>query len=165
MKSKQFPLNLVLLAEDDPDDAFFIQYAFEKAGLAFLLTHVANGEEVIKYLDGRGPYSDREAYPVPRLVVLDVNMPLMGGLEVLSWIKEKPQLKSLPVVMFSSSSLESEMARAIELGAMDYFIKPSGFGDLVRLVQTFSDRWIGDTPDPAPCAAPHSMSMTAARTR
>ena len=95
----------VLVAEDDANDVFLLRRAFECAELHLNLAHVPNGREAVDYLAGVRPYSDRLRYPVPELLVTDLNMPLMGGLELLSWLRAQLQLNWLPAVVLSSSRL------------------------------------------------------------
>lgn len=113
----------ILVAEDDEDDAYFIERAFRKTGAALKLHIVSSGDEVIEYLEGQGEYGDREAYPEPVLVLLDLKMPGRNGFEVLEWKRSKPDLR-MPFVVLSSSAEERDMGRARELGISSYLIKP-----------------------------------------
>src|SRR4051812_28573679 len=97
----------ILLAEDDPNDVLLIQRAFQKAGLRIALEVVADGEQAIEYLSGRGIYSNREKYPLPFLLLLDLKMPGIDGFEVLQWIRGQPSLKRLLVVVLTSSILQA----------------------------------------------------------
>jgi CheY-like chemotaxis protein len=125
----------VLAAEDEESDAFLMQLAFGKAGLTDKLLILRDGQEVIEYLKGGGPYADRNLYPLPSLLILDLKMPRVTGFEVLAWLGVNPQFKDLPVVMLSSSSHEADIERARQLGAWDYHLKPHGMAPFVQLVK------------------------------
>src|SRR5438094_5167808 len=131
----------ILLAEDDPNDVLLLERAFQKAGLRNSLKIVPDGEEAIEYLSGRGPYADREQYPLPFLLLLDLKMPGTDGFEVLQWLRAEAELKRLLVVVLTSSNLQSDVDRAYELGANSYLVKPVGFDEMVHLVQRFEIYW------------------------
>ncbi len=129
----------VLYVEDDSDDAFLVQRAFEKARLPHRLVHLLDGQQAVDFLSGSpGPAQP----PQPDLLLLDLKMPRMDGFEVLSWIQSKPQFKRLPAVVLSSSDHEVDVARARALGAADYFRKPTDPAELVRIVTTIHERWL-----------------------
>src|SRR5689334_14648532 len=100
---------IILLAEDDDNDVLLIQRAFQKAGLRDVLKIVRNGEQALAYLSGQGEYSDRERYPVPFLLLLDLKMPGTDGFEVLHWVRAEPNLKRLLVVVLTSSNLQADV--------------------------------------------------------
>src|SRR5688572_12559242 len=102
----------ILLAEDDPNDVFIIQRAFKQGKIAHNLVVVSNGDEAIGYLKGTGDFADRKKYPLPDLTLLDIKMPKKNGLEVLQHIRKDPILKSLVVVMLSSSSQMTDVTEA-----------------------------------------------------
>src|SRR6267142_4910873 len=133
---------IILYAEDEPNDVFFLQRAFKLAGLAHLVKSVSNGQNALEYLSGAGPFTDRELHPFPCLVLLDINLPRQSGFEVLEWIRKQPRLKSLPVVMLTSSSHPADMEKARKLAADDYLLKPSDPLKLVELVKSLDDRWL-----------------------
>jgi|SRR5579863_2136783 len=133
----------ILYAEDEEDDILFLRLALKRAKSAGTLNVVTNGEEAVQYLDGRGVFGDRARYPLPALVLLDINMPMKSGLEVLKWIREQPRFKSLPVVMLTSSMRDKDMEEARRLGADDFLFKPSAPGGLDELVRVFHKRWLG----------------------
>src|SRR3954468_16630522 len=114
----------ILYAEDEPDDVFFMQRAFRQAGIEHPLLAVRDGAEAIAYLSGKGKYSNRDAYPLPRLVLLDLNMPESSGFDVLNWIRSTPAVSTLPVLVLTSSSHPSDIERASLLGANGYLVKP-----------------------------------------
>jgi CheY-like chemotaxis protein len=115
--------SVILLVEDNEDDIFFMQRAFEDAKLSNPLHVVMDGREAINYLDGRGAFTDRAAHPFPDFVFLDLKLPFVDGFEVLTWLRQEKKL-SLPVAILSSSPEEVDMRRARELGASCYLLKP-----------------------------------------
>ena len=132
----------ILVAEDDPTDAYFFERAFRRAGLPVALHFVSDGQEVRDYLQGTRQFADRARYPLPQVVLLDLHMPRMDGFEVLDWIRHQPQLASLEVVIFSSSEAARDMNRAYRLGANSYLVKPHSMEELMALVGTFKKHWI-----------------------
>ncbi|HLX70204.1 MAG TPA: response regulator [Verrucomicrobiae bacterium] len=115
---------IILLAEDDPNDVFFMQRALAKAGLSTPLHFVRNGQEALEYLGGLGKFSDRMEFPLPSLLLLDLKMPFVDGFEVLTWARSQPELKQLPIVVLTSSAEDRDRQRAAEAGANGYFVKP-----------------------------------------
>jgi len=132
----------ILVADDERNDVFFLRRAFQKAGLNPAIFEVADGEQAEKYLAGEDSFSDRTRYPLPGLLVLDIKMPKRDGFDVLQWLRTREELKDLTVVMLSSSSQDSDIRKARELGARDYFVKPSDFDQLTQMVQTLAERWL-----------------------
>jgi CheY-like chemotaxis protein len=131
----------ILLVEDDPNDVFLIQRAFQKAGFRNPLKVVRDGEQAIEYLSGHGSDGERERFPLPFLVLLDLKMPGIDGFEVLRWVRAEPELKRLLVVVLTSSNLQADVDRAYELGANSYLVKPVEFDEMVHLVQRFEAYW------------------------
>jgi CheY-like chemotaxis protein len=154
----------ILLVDDDSNDVLLIQRAFQKAGLGKSLRVVRSGEQAMSYLSGTGTYSDREEHPLPFLLLLDLKMPGTDGFEVLQWARNEPELKRLLIVVLTSSSLQSDVDRAYELGANSYLVKPVDFGEMVHLVQRFEVYWteMNRTPTaPKPVMAlPAETSLT-----
>jgi DNA-binding response OmpR family regulator len=137
----------ILVAEDDPTDAFFFQRAFKRAGLPVALHFVRDGQEVIDYLQGTGPFADRTAYPLPQLVLLDLNMPRLNGFDVLEWVRRQSGFSSLQVVIFSSSDEAKDINRAYGLGANWYLVKPHSMDELTALVGRFKKFWLEGAND------------------
>src|SRR6266403_440716 len=139
---------IILLAEDDSNDVLLIQRAFQKAGLRNILKVARDGEQAINYLSGKGIYSNREQYPLPFLLLLDLKMPGTDGFEVLEWLRSEPELKRLLVVVLTSSNLQADVDHAYELGANSYLVKPVSFDEMLHLVQRFEIYWseINRTP-------------------
>ena len=132
----------ILLAEDDENDVFLFRRALEKANLNPQVFHVADGQEAVDYLSGREPYSDRDRFPLPDLVLLDLKMPRLDGFEVLAWVRGQAGMCQPPMVIFSSSDHERDRAEARRLGAAGYHRKPGDPAELVWLVQEFYNRWL-----------------------
>jgi CheY-like chemotaxis protein len=104
---------------------------------------VENGQQAVRYLEGSEVYSDRARYPLPCLLLLDLKMPIMGGFDVLEWLRQRPELsRSLPVVVLTSSDQEEDATRSFELGARDYFVKPVTFKALLSLVLKLKEEWL-----------------------
>jgi CheY-like chemotaxis protein len=132
----------VLLAENDENDILLFRRAFRLVGLKHPLLVVENGEEVLQYLAGQGPFSDRQRYPFPALLLLDLKMPKKSGFEVLEWIGSQAELRSLTVLILSSSSHASDMEKAYALGAKSYFVKPVDFDKLAEIVRCLARHWL-----------------------
>ena len=135
-------METILVAEDDSTDAFFLARAFGKAGIPTALQFVRDGQEAIDYLVGEGRFANRLTHPGPDLLLMDLKMPRRDGFQVLAWIREQPLLKRLPVIIFSSSSLDSDVNRAYDLGANSYLVKPHSNEDLLAVVEKLKDYWV-----------------------
>ena len=132
----------IMLAEDDENDVLFMKLAFRKAGLQNPLMPVHDGEEAIEYLSGLGRFADRDHYPLPCLVLTDLKMPRVNGLELLAWIKARPEFEHIPTIVLSSSNLPEDRERAKERGAADYWVKPGRIDRLMSLVTEMRDTWV-----------------------
>ena len=132
----------ILLVEDSPDDVFFLQRALKSRNIETPLHAVGDGRQAMNYLSGAGPFADRAAHPLPRLVLLDLQLPHYTGLEVLAWIRSQPGVKRLPVVIFSSSRQASDIARAYDLGANSYLVKPTDVAELGRIAEALCRYWL-----------------------
>lgn len=128
--------SVFLLVEDNEDDVFFMERAFKDAALKNPLRVVTNGEEAIDYLSGTGEFSNREQYPLPDIVFLDLKMPGIDGFEVLAWIRQQEKF-AVPVVLLTSSAQEVDYRRARELGADCYLLKPPTAGMLQSCCEQF----------------------------
>jgi CheY-like chemotaxis protein len=141
--------HVVLLVEDDPNDALLIQRAMKKANLLNRIVHVDDGEKAVSYLDGSAPYQDRNENPLPVFMLLDLKLPRLSGHEVLSWVRTQPNLRRLPIVILTSSSERSDVARAYDLGANSYLVKPVTFDGLFDMVKILHPYWmvLNEHPD------------------
>jgi CheY-like chemotaxis protein len=131
----------ILVAEDDPTDAYFFERAFRRAGIPVTLNFVRDGQEVIDYLQGEGQFADRTSHPLPQLVLLDLKMPRLDGFDVLEWVRHQPGLNGLLIVIFSSSDEPRDINRAYGLGANSYLVKPHSMIELTALVGRFKKYW------------------------
>jgi CheY-like chemotaxis protein len=131
----------LLVAEDDEKDFLVLGRALRKAKFETDLRRVHNGAEAIEYLSGENAFADREAYPFPELILLDLKMPRVGGFDVLIWLRSHEELKNLPAIIFSASDNPSEMQQARELGATAYLVKPSAYDGYPKVVQALRDLW------------------------
>ncbi len=133
---------LILLAEDNSDHAELIQTCFQDQNLLNEVRHVRDGEMAIDYLLQQGKFEDPATSPRPDLILLDLRMPKIDGLEVLSRIKSTEGLKRIPVVILTTSDAESDVAKASDLHANSYLVKPIGFEDLFELLKDMGFYWL-----------------------
>ena len=132
----------VLLVEDDLNDIFLVKRAFRTAHIPNPLQIVTDGEEAMSSLRGEGKYGDREAHPLPKLMVMDIKMPRRSGFEVLEWIKSgSGLLRRIPVIIVSSSNDPSDINRAYELGANAYMVKPMNYRAVEHLFESITQYW------------------------
>ena len=141
--SSQRPPATLLLAEDLEDDVFIMRRALKASGILNPLAVVSDGRELLAYLGGSGQYQDRETFPVPFLLFLDLKMPYHDGFECLEFICQSPTLKHIPVVVLTSSAQEKDQSRAYKLGARTYLVKPPRPGDLLGIVASLEPHFIG----------------------
>jgi CheY-like chemotaxis protein len=134
--------DVILLAEDDENHVALVQRAFRQAGLLNPLHVVNDGEQAIAYLNGEGKYADRDEFPLPCLVFLDLKMPNKNGFEVLEWIRNHPHLRSLRTIILTTSGATSDISRAYQLGATSFLTKPLDLRDFVQLTPTVKGYWM-----------------------
>jgi CheY-like chemotaxis protein len=132
----------ILYVEDEESDVVLLRHVFAKEGITNPLQTVKDGKLAKDYLAGKAPFDDRGRYPLPGLVLVDLNLPYWSGFEVLEWIRQQPQLQRLPVVIFTSSNRADDIARAYDAGANAYVVKPNALGDLKSLVLALRDFWL-----------------------
>jgi CheY-like chemotaxis protein len=132
----------ILLVDDREDDVLFFRRAFKSADLHHSITHLADGDEAIKYLSRQAPYDDPVLHPVPDVVVLDLKMPKRDGFEVLQWLRDQKVLKPAPVVILTSSDRDDDKQRAKALGAGGYYTKPVDLTKLVGVAKDITRRWL-----------------------
>lgn len=135
--------NTILLVEDDPNDILLTQRAFYKANVKNPVQVLKDGEEALLYLSGKQMYADRDRYPLPILILLDLKLPRKSGFEVLTWLRQQPGLKLLPVVVLTSSGENSDIQQAYNLGANSYLVKPVGFDPLFEMIKQINLYWLG----------------------
>jgi CheY-like chemotaxis protein len=134
----------ILLAEDDENDVVLMRHAFERARVPNPIIVVQDGQEAVDYLAGQGRFAQRERFPLPGLMLLDLKMPWMDGFDVLVWLRRHPSFDTLPVVVLTSSKLQSDIDRSRMLGAYDYRVKPHDFENLVRLLDDVRTCWLDE---------------------
>lgn len=137
---------LILQVEDSVDDARLLQLAFQKAGVTNQIITVPNGEEAFCYFKGEGAYADRNKFPMPGVVLLDLKLPGTSGFDVLAWIKQQSSLKGILIVAISGHSEITQVKRAYALGANSFLTKPINEEDVVNLTNAFKGHWTFDQP-------------------
>jgi CheY-like chemotaxis protein len=132
---------IVLVAEDDEDTRILLARAFRKVNSACVLKVATNGLEVIRYLEGKGEFADRDSHPLPAMMLLDLNMPQKSGFEVLQWIRRHPSLKRMVVVVFTHSENQKDIDRAYDLGANSYLIKSPSSPEFFEFIKNLDVYW------------------------
>ncbi|MDB6028604.1 MAG: response regulator with CheY-like receiver domain and winged-helix DNA-binding domain [Verrucomicrobiales bacterium] len=136
------PQSIILLAEDEVNDVLLMKRAFGKVKLINPVQVVSDGEQTIAYLQGQDPFQNREKYPLPMLILLDLKLPRRSGLEVLAWIRQQEApVSRIPVVVLTSSKQTTDVNRAYELGANSYLVKPVTFEGLLEMVKALEMYW------------------------
>jgi CheY-like chemotaxis protein len=130
----------VLYVENDENDIFFFHRALKRIGFAHRFAAVKNGREALTYLQGSGPFADRQQHPLPVLLVLDLKMPEMSGIDVLRWVRSQAAFSSLPVLLLSSSTQTSDITDARKLGANAYAVKPGTPQQLETMLKAIRDQ-------------------------
>jgi len=132
----------ILLVEDNEDDVFLMQRALKGARVINPLFVVEDGQEAVDYLGGAGKFGDRETYPLPAIVFLDLKLPLISGHDVLAWVRRQKELESLVVIVLTSSNEASDLSRCYALGANSYLVKPPTPEQLEDLANAFRWYWL-----------------------
>jgi CheY-like chemotaxis protein len=133
---------IILMADDDADDRLLAQDAMHESRVLNELHFVEDGVQLLSYLRGDDDFSNRTLYPMPGLILLDLNMPKMDGREALAEIKSDPRLRRIPVVILTTSKAEEDMVKGYDLGAASYITKPVTFDALVELMRTLGKYWV-----------------------
>jgi CheY-like chemotaxis protein len=132
----------ILLVEDNEDDVFLMKQALKSADVKNRLCLVEDGQEALDYLSGEGAFSDREQYPIPAVVFLDLKLPMKSGHEVLEWIRQQEALKDLVVIVLTSSNQPTDLSKSYQLGANSYLVKPPTADQLTDLAKAFKWYWL-----------------------
>ncbi|HEX8355971.1 MAG TPA: response regulator [Segetibacter sp.] len=132
----------ILLVEDNMSDAELILRALRKVNLANNVVHLRDGAEAIEFLTGAGEYADRNVKKIPKVVLLDIKMPRVDGIEVLKQIKENEETKLIPVVVMTSSKEEQDIIKSYELGVNSFMSKPVDFNNFARAVSKLGLYWV-----------------------
>lgn len=148
----------ILIVDDSSDDVILLKRAFSRAGVVNPLYWVKSGSEAIKYLRGDSAYSDRESYPLPSVILLDLNMPDGDGFEVLTWIRNKFPNGGLLIVVLTHVEEIRKINRAYSLGANSFLTKPGNPEELQELINIFSGYWLLNNRLPSP---PNASPTTA----
>ncbi len=142
MRKTESKRTVVIIAEDDPDDRLLIKDAFKEASQDVVdVFFVQDGVEMLDYLYHRGKFHDGGSSPHPELVLLDLNMPKKGGMEVLETIKTDPALRTIPVVVLTTSRSPEHISRSYELGGNGFITKPNSYSELVDLMRNIQSYW------------------------
>jgi CheY-like chemotaxis protein len=147
----------ILLVEDEANDVYFMQEAMKKAGVVNPIRVASDGRQAIDYFKGAGNFANREEFPLPCLVLLDLKLPYVMGLEVLKWIRQRPELQVI-VIILSSSKDEEDIATAYRLGANGYLVKPPDLGKLLDMAKSIKDFWLTQNIPPSD---PHEKEAAA----
>jgi CheY-like chemotaxis protein len=137
---------VILVVDDNEDDVLLVRRAFERAGLKHPVYSVPSGLEALAYLGGELPYGDRDKYPLPLMVLLDIKMVRVDGFEVLRWIRHQPKFNRLVVVMLTSSDEIRDVNTAYQLGATSFLVKPLDFWNAAELSRSL-DRLLAKGAD------------------
>ncbi|MBL0226540.1 MAG: response regulator [Geobacteraceae bacterium] len=138
----------ILLVEDNPDHAVLVMRSLGDFKVANRILHVEDGQAALDYLSGNGPYADRMTYPLPNLILLDLRLPKIDGLEVLREIKANAGLKPIPVVVLTTSDAEQDLTKAYEFGANSFLTKPIDFLEFTSLMRDLGFYWLAWNKQP-----------------
>jgi CheY-like chemotaxis protein len=131
----------IMVLEDDPNDVFFLQRAFHESGFAGKLIVFDDGQKGMDYICGLGACADRARHPLPDLLITDLKMPRVTGLEVLRWLKQHPDFAVIPVIVLTASDLNTDIREACRLGANAYLTKPADPAVRLDMVRKLIDFW------------------------
>jgi two-component system response regulator len=140
----------ILLVEDDPSDAELTLRALRQNNLANKVRWLKDGEEALDYLFRRGAHAGRDAGSLPKLIMLDIKMPKVDGIEVLRKLKERPETRTIPVVVMTSSNEEQDVLETYRLGVNSYIVKPVGFEAFLETVAKIGLYWVLTNRAPRP---------------
>lgn len=135
-------LKCVLLVDDNHMDIELTQDAFREAKHGDLLQVARGGQEALDYLFGRGDFSDRRLHPMPDLLLLDLKMPVVDGMEVLRQVKGTPIIKRIPIIILTSSKEEGDRAMSYDLGANSYLVKPISYEGFIEVARSIGNYWL-----------------------
>ena len=131
----------LLIVEDNEDDIFFMERIFKQMGARCDLRFVRDGVEAVDYLSGKGRFGDRVKNPLPTIILLDLKMPRMNGFEVLDWMQKQPEIKLIPTIVVTSSSMQEDVTEAYRAGANAVMNKPVDKDSLLQMLKTFHLYW------------------------
>ena len=143
---------VILLVEDSESDTAILRQAFAKAGMQRPLHVVKDGVDAMSYLLGRADFADRDKYPMPSILLIDVNMPRLNGLELLTWLRTQPEFSHLMVIVLTGGARLEAINHAYHMGANSYLVKPTRHEDLAELIKCFYQYWVVNNHLPSPPA-------------
>jgi CheY-like chemotaxis protein len=152
-------MKTILQVDDDPNDVFLLQHAMKRMGVTNPLQVASDGQEAINYLQGAGKFADRGSFPFPCLVLLDLKLPYVMGLEVLRWIRQQ-SFPALPVVMLTASGEDVDISAAYQLGANAFLTKPCEAAKLQDMVKAIKEFWLTHNTLPQPRELPPKSLVT-----
>jgi CheY-like chemotaxis protein len=152
--------SVILLAEDEEDYVLLIEKAFREAKIQNPFYVVSTGMELMAYLKGEGKYANRDEYPLPDLLMLDIKLPGFTGLECLGWLRSQPGLSGLRVLILTSSDHMKDVNDAYRLGANSFLLKPYDFSDLVHLAKMIQEYWLRISKCPDSFRSPKPLEQT-----
>jgi two-component system response regulator len=132
----------ILIVEDNPDDAELAIRALKKSNLANHVTHLTDGAEALDFLFGTGSFLNRNINNIPKVILLDLKMPKVNGLEVLQQVKSNPLTKMIPVVILTSSAEDPDIKKSYALGANSYIVKPVEFNNFAKIISDLGMYWL-----------------------
>jgi len=146
--------SVILVAEDDDEDFYLLRTTLAKLRRHILLCQVRDGRQALRYLEGTGAYSDRQRFPYPDLLILDLKMPVLDGIDLLAALRQSPSLDDLPVVVLSGANLPDAQSISHALGAQAYYVKSGSSAQRLKDLRQICRKWLqrknGERkPDPA----------------
>lgn len=131
----------ILIADDDEEDTMLIKDALKESRLKNGVKHVCDGAELMDFLYNKGKFADKDNYPTPGIILLDLNMPKMDGREALKIIKSDEKLRSIPIIVLTTSKAEEDIVKTYNLGVSSFITKPVSFSALVEIMKTLNKYW------------------------
>ncbi|MBN2484018.1 MAG: response regulator [Candidatus Omnitrophica bacterium] len=132
----------ILIADDDDDDVMLVTKALKEYRFLNDLQRVRDGEELLDYLFHRGNYTDADKFPLPNLILLDLNMPRKDGREALKEIKDHHELRKIPVIILTTSKTDEDIVRSYDLGVNSFVTKPVEFKDFMEVIKNIGTYWL-----------------------
>jgi CheY-like chemotaxis protein len=136
----------ILIVDDDTDDAAFLKHVLSKAGVVNPVVEVNSGEEAMRYFKGEGGFADREKFPLPSILFIDLRMPNVDGFELLAWLQQQPHLRSMLVIVVTGDWEMRGLTRAYRMGAHSFLVKPCNAVDILNLTHAFPGPWMISPP-------------------
>ncbi len=140
------------MAEDSPDDVLLVRRAFKKLAIDQRLVVANNGGSALDYLEGKGLYANRAKFPLPKLILLDLDLPRVSGFQVLDWVRRNPDLRHIPVIVLTGSVYSPDVTRAYQLGANSFLTKPADLTEFTSVVKEMARFWLNRCALPASTA-------------